>query len=63
MAALSAEDWLEKIESIIRKYRLAAAQEDIDHTELLAKAIRDLCDLGLTQGEARKYLKPHLKGI
>ena len=59
---MSAEAWLTEVEQIIRKYRLAAAQDGIDLTDLLAKAIRDLCDLGLTQGEAVKYLKPHLKG-
>jgi len=57
-----AEAWLAEVDAIIRRYRLAAAQDGIDLTDLLAKAIRDLCDLGLTQGEAVKYLKPHLKG-
>ena len=59
---ISAEEWEERLNAIVRKYRLAAAQDGIDLTDLLAKAIRDLCDLGLTQGEAVKYLKPHLKG-
>ena len=62
MKPKGAEAWLAEVDAIIRRYRLAAAQDDIDKSELLAKAIRDLCDLGLTQGEAVKYLKPHLKG-
>ena len=59
---ISAEEWKDRLDAIVRKYRLAAAQDDADRASLVAKAIRDLMDLGLTQGEAVKYLKPHLKG-
>lgn len=59
---MSAEDWLEKVESIVQAYRLGVAQEGADTAQILTKAMNDLQSMDLTQGEAVRYLKPHLKG-
>lgn len=59
--ARSAEDWLARLNRVIESYREQIRSCPTDE-RLLTAAIACLKDLGLNEGDALRYLKPHLKG-
>lgn len=53
---MSAEEWIEKLNAIIKQYRENAVGPHTEK-EARAEALAECRKLGLTDGEAAKYLK------